>query len=71
MPAMGEHFRFHVLVLMMHLRKKFSMRKATKSNDVPVKKLKQNADFFYDYIQNSFNFCVMKLNFPISFNKLT
>ena len=29
---------------------KFSMPKATKSNDVTVKNLKQNADIFYNYI---------------------
>ena len=32
------------------------MRKATQSNDVTVKDLKQHADIFYDYIKNSFNF---------------
>ena len=47
---MGEHFRFHVLVLTMHLREKFSMLKTTQSNNIPAKKLKQNADIFYDYI---------------------
>ena len=32
---MVEHFRFHVLVLTMHLRK----RKATQTNAIPVKNL--------------------------------
>ena len=34
------------------------MRKATQNNEVPVENLKQNADTFSGYIQNSFNFCV-------------
>ena len=40
------------------------MRKATQSNEIPVKILKQNGDLFSDYICNVFNFRVNESKFP-------
>ena len=54
---MGERFNFHVLMLMMYLRKKkFSTRKTNQSNDIPVQILKQNIDIFSkDISKDSFD----------------
>ena len=47
MPPMRERFNFHVLELMIHMEtKKLCRCKVTKSNDIPVKILKQNVDIF-------------------------
>ena len=44
---MRERFNFHVLELMIHMEtKKLCRCKVTKSNDIPVKILKQNVDIF-------------------------
>ena len=70
---MNECFNFYVLLLMMYLRKKNRMRKATQINDILVKILKQNAYIFSDNIWNFFSFCVKvnsKIYFKLAFKKV-
>ena len=50
--------------------KKLSTRKDTQSTDIPVKILKENADFFGSYTCDFFNDCVERGGFP-SILKLT
>ena len=54
MPPMGQRFNFHVLVMMM----------PTKSNDITIKILKQNAYIFLTTFLTFFNFCVNEGKFP-------
>ena len=66
---MREHFSFQsfvllLLMMIMYLKNiKLRVRKATHSNEAPVKILKQKEDFF-DYICNFFHFCVNECKYP-------